>query len=292
MNIVRAAPVDLETIRRLIHTARHRYVDYGIEDLPSLLDKAECMLGLNGDGPWGFVSVQVEARPATLPASAPTRTYLRALALGAGYPPQTYLAPLLSSVKAELRRRQERLELITYSGDAWMAGALLAAGFVAVDEVQFFELDRLQQRSRSLPETAEPARLQPARAADLEPLARLDAAAFPPLWHFGYQDMLELLMRSRMQIAWQAGEAIGYAALLANSGLEAQLARLAVHPDAQNNGVGRQLLQDAIRYAANTGYHTLVLNTQTDNARSQHLFRSFGFRPLAYPVPVLAHVLG
>ncbi len=41
MNIVRAAETDLPAIRRLIQTARYRYADYGIEDLPSLVGKTE-----------------------------------------------------------------------------------------------------------------------------------------------------------------------------------------------------------------------------------------------------------
>ena len=292
MNIVRAAETDLPAIRRLIQTARYRYADYGIEDLPSLVGKAECRLGLDADNPWGFIGVQVEARPPTLPAFAPPRAYLRALALRTGHAPRQFVAPLLAAVEDELRRRAEPPQIITYSGDPWMEEALLAAGYATADEVQFFELDRLRQRSRSLPKPAGPAHLQPARAPDLEALARLDAAAFPPLWHFSRQDLLELLMRSRFQVAWHEDEAIGYAALIANSGSEAQLARLAVRPDVQGRGVGRQLLADAIHYAAHAGYRAIVLNTQTDNARSQRLYRAFSFLPIADPIAVLAHTLG
>jgi len=249
------------------------------------------MLGQDSDGPWGFIGVQVEARPATLPASAPARAYLRALALRAGHPPRQFLGPLLSSVEGALRSRGEPLHIITYGGDPWMANGLMATGFQTVDQVQYFRLDRLNRRSHGLPDTAGPAQLQPAGAADLDPLAHLDAAAFPPLWHFGYQDMLELLMRSRLQVAWQAGQPAGYAALIANSTYEAQLARLAVHPDVQRSGIGRQLLGDAVRYAAGAGYEMMVLNTQTDNHRSQHLYRSFGFQPIADPIAVMARLL-
>ncbi len=291
MKIVRAAPADLERIRRLIHTARYRYTDYGVEDLPSLLDKAVCLIGLEGEALWGFAGVQVEARPVTLPAPAPTRAYLRGLALRAGYAPQTHLPPLFAALESELRQRRQALQIITYGGDPWMARALSEAGFAVLDEVQFFELDRLRRRGPALPVPAQPARLQPARAADLAALAEVDAAAFPPLWHFGYEDMLELLLRSRMQIAWHDSRPIGYSALIANSGAETQLARLAVHPAVQKQGIGRQLLYDAVRYAVEAGYETLALNTQTDNLRSQRLYRSFGFQPIASPIAVLGREL-
>jgi len=291
MNIVRAAETDLPRIQGLIHSARYRYTDYGVEDLPTLLDKAECWLGQDMVGPWGFIAVQVEARPATLPASAPARAYLRALALRAGHPPRQFLGSLLSSAEDALRTRAEPMQIITYGGDPWMANGLMTAGFQTVDQVQFFRLDRLERRSHVMPESAGPARLQPARVADLDPLAQVDASAFPPLWHFGYQDMLELLMRSRLQVAWQAGKPVGYAALIANSTYEAQLARLAVHPDVQRSGIGRQLLGDAVQYAASAGYEMVVLNTQIDNHRSQHLYRSFGFQPIADPIAVMARLL-
>ena len=196
-----------------------------------------------------------------------------------------------TALESELRQRRQPLQIITYSGDPWMARALSDAGFAVLDEVQFFELDGRRRRGTALPVPAQPALLQPARASDLAALAEVDAAAFPPLWHFGYEDMLELLLRSRMQVAWYDSRPIGYAALIANSGAETQLARLAVHPAVQKQGVGRQLLYDAVRYALETGYETLVLNTQTDNLRSQRLYRSFGFQPIASPITVLGREL-
>jgi ribosomal protein S18 acetylase RimI-like enzyme len=122
-------------------------------------------------------------------------------------------------------------------------------------------------------------------------LAGLDAAAFPPLWHFGVKDLFEMLMRCRVQLAWWQGQLAGYAALCANNRSEGQLARLAVHPSFQGRGIGRALLADAITYAAQE-FAVLVLNTQVTNTRSQTLYRGFGFRAIGLPVAVLARQAG
>lgn len=298
MPIAHATKADLDDLRRLYDAARHRFADFGPEDLPDLLTKSETVVGSAGGKLWGFLSVQTEERPVTLPADAPCRAYLRSLALRSGYPPSEYVVPLLAAATAELRTSGEPVQVITYGGERWLYNVLHDAGFDVVDQVQFYELSRPHRRLHKLPAVTNAAFLRPAEMGDLEQLAKLDAAAFPPLWHFGHKDMLELLMRTRLQLAVLRndpdahGEIVGYTAAITNSSEELQLARLAVRPDLQGRGIGRQLLRDVVTHAAARQYEHIILNTQTDNDRSQHLYRSFGFRPTSKPVPVLAMTIG
>ena len=249
------------------------------------------MLGSTGDVVWGFLSLQTEERPVTLPTGASSRAYLRVWALRSGYPPDSYFAPLFSAA-VDLLSRDGPLQVITYGGEQWAVNALLAAGFSVTDQVQFFELRRPQQPALALLPAQYPAVLLPAQSEHLERLAELDAAAFPPLWHFGYKDMLELMMRARVQIALQNDELVGYSAAIANAEDELQLARLAVRPDRQGQGFGRQLLHDVIEHAAARRVRKIILNTQVDNERSQRLYRAYGFRPTSKPTPVLAIQIG
>ncbi len=294
MPIVKAAALHLDAVQRLLQHATYRYVDMGREDLPGLLTQA-AVVGEEQGTVWGFLGVQVESRPPTLPAPAPTRAHVRAVALQRGRLPAADLAALLDAALARrdvaaLQAVDGSLQVICYGADRWIGQALVAAGFVQVEAVQFFELDRLPARLAELPVARPDVELTPAQPAHLPELALLDAAAFPPLWHFGARDLFEMLMRCRMQIAWLGGRMAGYTALCANSAHELQLARLAVAPGFQGMGVGRTLLADAVRYAAGE-YTTLVLNTQTTNTRSQKLYRGFGFRPTGTAVPVLARTL-
>jgi ribosomal protein S18 acetylase RimI-like enzyme len=292
MPIVRATEADLDALRRLFQSARYKFADFGLEDLPDLLAKSESSLGTSDGVLWGFLSLQTEERPVTLPPSAPSRSYLRSMALRGGYPPSQHVGPLLTKAVSHLHERCEHIQVITYGGERWVVNALTHAGFTVADQVQFYELPRPHRQLHKLPSNNSLATLHMAESRDLEPLAELDAAAFPPLWHFGHKDMVELLMRTRLQTAVLGDEIVGYTAAIVNSSEELQLARLAVHPELQGHGIGRQLLHDVVAHAAAEQFERIILNTQTDNEPSQYLYRSFGFRSTSKPVPVLAMTVG
>lgn len=290
MSIVVATLDRLTDVRRLLQAAPYRYLDMGAEDISILLAQGHSAVGEEGGRLWGVLGVQIEDRPLTLAPDAPTRAYVRALAVQRPMRPGPALRALLSLVQSGLDDHAPGVQLICYGSDLWLNQTLSENGFVETEQVQFFELDRLARRAAALPSSLPDVRFTPGHPDELAELARLDAAAFPPLWHFGPRDLLEMLMRCRVQLAWCNGTLVGYTAVCTNSRVEAQLARLAVHPTQQGRGVGRALLSEAILYAAEE-FGRLVLNTQTTNQRSQKLYRGFGFRPIGVPVPVLVKVI-
>ncbi|MEJ5226157.1 MAG: GNAT family N-acetyltransferase, partial [Anaerolineales bacterium] len=66
----------------------------------------------------------------------------------------------------------------------------------------------------------------------------------------------------------------------------AHLARLAVHPNAQQRGVGRALLADLIDKVSAHGLQRITVNTQGKNLVSQALYRKMGFVPSGESYPV------
>ncbi len=215
-------------------------------------------------------------------------------------------------------------QLVYYDADNWLVRPLLAAHFAQIDRVQFLELQRLSRRvgeiheqlSQSVAQVVDEdgrhgtIELRPAQPNDVEPLAALDGETFDPLWHMDAPRLLELLLSCHVCVATarssptdtaEAERLVGYAALCgptstAGAGQslwveaaasEAMLARLAVHPSAQGRGIGRRLLMDSLSAAHDRGAETVVLNTQTSNARSQALYRSLGFRRTGEIYPVL-----
>lgn len=290
MTIVKADQDQLGSIQQLLRTAHFRYADLGQEDLPSLLRRSLTAVGQDNGLLWGFIGVQLETRPTTMPADAPTRAHLRGVALDRRRRPTQDIPALLDVIFTQVQSSEYPVQFLCYGAETWLDVALHAAGFDEVESVQFFQLERLERRVGSLPSPPVHVELMPARPEHLLELAQMDIAAFPPLWHFGRRDLFEMLMRCRVQVAMQQGEIVGYTALCANSQQEVQLARLAVRPDRQGQGIGQVLLNDAIRYAA-TAYKVLVLNTQTTNTRSQRLYRGYGFKPIGTPVPVLARTV-
>jgi ribosomal protein S18 acetylase RimI-like enzyme len=71
----------------------------------------------------------------------------------------------------------------------------------------------------------------------------------------------------------------------------AEIKRLFVRPQARGAGVGKALVADAVKLAAERGYRTINLDTLPEMAAAIALYRSFGFAPIppygSHPYPGL-----
>lgn len=290
-----AATLDqLPALRRLLQSGRFVFNNIADEDLPGAVAKGLTVLGGSPEHPWGVLVVDPERRPASLPPDAPHRAQIRALALRHGPWLSDALPQLVGRLRALLPPDLDPLLVSVYCTEGWMQRMLTSASFVLHDTVVFFRLDRLaylREIAQSLVALPAPAHIEPALRADIDTLAALDATAFEPLWHFGPTDILEMMVRGRVQMAYLGKTIVGYSALLHTGRNEAHLARLAVHPAAQRTGIGRQLLFEAINHAWEEGYNTVALNTQLSNQRSQLLYKSAGFRESGLALPVYTATL-
>ncbi len=277
MPIRAATEADLAAARTVLLRGRWVYRTLGDEDLPDLIASPWAWVGEEEQRVWGVVGVEPEERPSTVPPTLPERTQLRALALAFGYPPAEAGLQLLRVAAEALQQSGQRRLLVAYGPPPWLATVLPDAGFVLADEIQFFRLDRISTVPMSPSALLE---LRPMHPDEIEAVARLDAAAFDILWHYGPKDLWELMFTARMQVAVLDGVIVGYTALSIYSG-SAHLTRIAVDPHLQGQGIGRLLLQDALAAVAQQHISTVSLNTQVRNQRSQHLYRRFGF----YPTP-------
>ncbi len=286
-----ATAAHLPTIAQLLGNGRHVYRSVADEDLAQLVERGVGVLAVTHEQCWGFLGVTVEERPETLLAAAPTRARLQAAALLAGHWPSDGLPPLLAAAGARLKDPLHCVEIAVFGAKSWLERPLLQWGFGYLDRVIVLRLARLQQLQPERLTPVAPAELRSASFADVPHLAVLDAETFDPIWHFPASDIVEMLMRGRVQVAVANGHLAGYAALLANSNSEAHLARLAVHPAYQRRGIGRQLLSDAVSHAQAEGFHDLFLNTQATNLPSLSLYRAAGFRPTGDEMTVLTHTI-
>jgi [ribosomal protein S18]-alanine N-acetyltransferase len=287
MPIRPASPDLLPQVRGLAHHGRHAYRNFGMEDLPRLLKQGLVMVGEDRSRIWGFLGIQFESRPPTLPPEAPSRAYLRGVVVASGRSPSRDVTALARAALERLEELAEPWQVIALANPTWLPQPLLEGGFQQVDEIYFFQRTR-----RDVPATHQPAHLRPAAQADLAHLARLDAETFTPLWHMGETDLVQFFFSCRMQVSVWSGQVVGYAitalpGAASDSSKPAQLVRLAVHPSVQGRGIGRQLAVDSIAYTLSSGVSSLYLNTQASNQRSQHLYAALGFRPTGRPVPVL-----
>lgn len=290
--IYQAKPSQLHQVQRLLRSARHRFIDFGDEDLASFLRDGVVLLAESGGEPWGVMILQWEE----MDPAAPPRAHLRSIVLASGRSPSRDIPALAVAMEERIRdqvRQGAAVQVVVY-GEKWLVQPLIRAGFEIVDRIQYLALDRLQRRSLPpLGERQPPAdvRLRAGGPGDMAAVAELDAQTFDPIWRLDRQTLMTLFLVGRMRLAEKDNRIVGYAALSIPGGRDAQLARLAVHPVAQGMGIGRLLLADAIDYAQRSQSDALRLNTQTSNRHSLALYRSFGFHPTGQVTPVFARTV-
>ena len=134
-------------------------------------------------------------------------------------------------------------------------------------------------------------RVRPMHPEDLPAVEQVDLAAFVPVWRNSY-DGLELAYRQSAvaTVAELDGQLVGYQISTATA-MGGHLARLAVHPSLQGQGIGYELVRDLQIQFKRRGAHSVTVNTQQNNQTSLSLYRKAGFRPTGEDYPVYQFVL-
>jgi [ribosomal protein S18]-alanine N-acetyltransferase len=133
--------------------------------------------------------------------------------------------------------------------------------------------------------------IRTAEAKDDPTLTQLDQAAFTPPWQLAPD---ELRQAHRISASCTVGVLNGQIICYQLSTLYfdgSHLARLAVLPQFQGQGIGGVLLGDVLRRFFRRGVYSMTVNTQASNLHSQHLYRRYGFRPNGYDLPYWSAIL-
>jgi ribosomal-protein-alanine N-acetyltransferase len=262
---------------RLLDQAVRQSISFGKEDLRYLLARERVWLADTADTLWGFLCVT--------PRSSRVAD-LRGLALINGWRVDAGVRTLLHPVLDSLQE-QGSTDLVCLGAAAWVVPPLQRAGFDLVDRIVHFERPIA---AKALCDDTE-AIVRPVRGNDLPTLLALDRAAFDLLWRFDQGRFMELLVTTgNSTIAEVSGEPVGYGIsdVLGDTGF---VVRLAVHPGVRGQGIGSQLLANALDYCRDRGAAVVRLNTQESNTASHYLYESFGFRRVGRRVPVLVRNL-
>lgn len=290
MSIHPARPGDLGAIQKLYRVSRHAHLDGGIEDLPDLLEsEPTAVLRDAHDRIVAFAAARTSPPPHRSRPGAPARAVLASALIDHGISIQSSLVPLFLFLLKRLEAQEANFLISVLTEERWLIAALEAVGFERVDSIRY-----LRRTRYDVPPVQGPAQLTSLSLDEVETLARVDGAAFDDLWHMDADALRELSVTCRIRVARIAERLVGYAAVSLHPAREpggdgvAQLVRLAVLPEMGRQGIGGQLLADAIAYARENDIRLLLLNTQESNRASQNLYEKYGFRTYGTRVPVLA----
>jgi GNAT superfamily N-acetyltransferase len=133
--------------------------------------------------------------------------------------------------------------------------------------------------------------LRRGRRSDRDATLAIDHAAFKEFWRLdrrGLDDALSATPASRYRVS--KPQLVGYA-VSGRAGPMGYLQRLAVHPDQQAAGLGRQLATDALWWMKRKGARRALVNTQPENTAALALYESLGFNCQPHGLAVLERQL-
>ena len=162
----------------------------------------------------------------------------------------------------------------------------LRAGF----EVQE-ELELLAHDLGAIPTVRH--RLRRPRRADRPRVLAVDSIAFDSFWRLhqgGLDDALGATPSVRFRVHGRRDRLDGYVIGGRGAGT-GYVQRLAVHPSARGQGLGRSLLADVLRWMRRRGAARALVNTQRTNEAAISLYCACGFRVLPEGLRVLARAL-
>jgi ribosomal protein S18 acetylase RimI-like enzyme len=122
----------------------------------------------------------------------------------------------------------------------------------------------------------------------------VDALAFPPFWRLhegGLEEALVATPSVRFRVAGRSRGALSGYAIAGRGGNTGYLQRLAVHPAARGQGLGRALVVDALVWLRRRGAARAMVNTQQTNEGALALYQACGFTLLPEGLTVLAREL-
>ncbi len=210
-----------------------------------------------------------------------------ALLVAVGLRDTWHVAPYLDVLLPALEQSivNNNLDTLVYIGNAiWLTEDLKKRGFTVREQVIAFE--RPGQKPPPEPNQG-PAYLRIAHRNDLLALLALDQQTFTGIWHKSLGNLNQALAQAAsFSVALIDDQIVAYEWCEIYKE-HAHLTRLAVHPNYQGQGIGGQLLHQAITDALTEGADIITLNTQATNQRSQGLYKRFGFVDTKQRMPVL-----
>jgi len=211
------------------------------------------------------------------------------VALVSPMPGQPPISPTSIRLVAESLQQRGFVSAVTSALNPAEERAFLAGGYVVRERLHLLFHDLA-----GLPRVEHPHNLTRAKRGDTSDILAADNAAFGEFWRldtFGLQDAIAATPTARVRVSrshhHDAGSAIVGYAIGGRSAHNGYLQRLAVHPDHQGRGFGKDLVTDSLRWMRRRGANKALVNTQEANDRALGLYLAAGFQPETHGLAVL-----
>jgi len=166
-------------------------------------------------------------------------------------------------------------------------GPIVTSALTTVEQDGFREAGFIERESLHLlrhgldlvPDHTRPSRLRAGRRTDLSRVLEIDAQSFDDFWKLdreGLQSARRATPVHHYRIATVERQIVGYA-VTGRAGPASFFQRLGVAPEARGNGIGAQLVADAIDWAIGERSTSMLVNTQIINTNALRLYERLGF---------------
>ena len=176
-----------------------------------------------------------------------------------------------------IQQLQERgvKKIATLALHPWFEALVKDSGFVNRQNIVVMEWQGTFSKKKSInPEIT----IRPMHIDDLPAVEIIDHASFPPLWQNSIEGLTKAFGQTGIStVAIKEGKIVGYQ-ISTTMTIYGHLARLAIAPEHQHQGVAYTLIHDLLKQFERLGFWRITVNTQSDNKNSAKLYQSLNFK--------------
>lgn len=266
LSIRQVSSNDIQKLANLIHfeTYVHRHLDY------------RPPLDWVGEKPFYILQDRNDILGAlACPPDPPRVAWIRLFAASNLISPEEAWASLWPEALEYLSENTQANRVAIIPLHHWLDNLALSSGFIPTHRIVML---RRESDSGSLIDESSQASIRSMTLDDIHAVQLVDEASFVPVWQ-NSQPCLEHAFRQAAlaTVAEINGQIIGYQ-ITTPTPQGGHLARLAVIPENQCQGIGLSLLNDVLRHFTQRGARNVTVNTQADNAASLALYHKVGFQ--------------
>ena len=191
---------------------------------------------------------------------------------------------LFEKCQQDLAGQPETTLIAAVSIHQWFTDILLECDFNRFQDIIVLEWQQASPPPRQL---LNDLNIRAMRAVDLAAVEVIDRLAFQSLWQIRLNGLRAAFQHMAYASVVEKDDTIvGYQITTYNP-FGAHLARLAVHPDLQGQGIGQKLVIDLLHHFHRKRVTKITVNTQSDNLASQKLYQNLEFKRTGEQFPVM-----